>query len=149
IPKSGLIRYSSPSAQYTEPMKIIVEVTNIGQVSGREVLAVVGFTPNVQVLSIDYRGPGFEMPTQGKAVFMLFNHDVPILPGGPSMPLMELTIRLQRMGQERIEIAQLMTNVEGKRFKIYQVFLDPISNRFNNEVCQSGHKTSVGNFPLE
>ncbi|MFA7005376.1 MAG: hypothetical protein WC429_15135, partial [Verrucomicrobiia bacterium] len=45
IPKSGLIRYSSPSAQYTEPMKIIVEVTNIGQVSGREVLAVVASPP--------------------------------------------------------------------------------------------------------
>ncbi len=124
IPPGGFIRYSSPEAEYTEPMKILVDIVNTGEVVGREIFAAIAFSPNVQVLSIDYAGPGFESPDPGLALFMFSNPEHPVPPGGLSQSLMEFTIRIKRTQEQKIDIAGLVTKLEGKPLRMYKVLLD-------------------------
>ena len=150
IPAAGFVRYASPDAKYTEPMKIQLDAVNRGEAVGREVFATIAFSPNVQVLSVDYGGKGFEVPMPGEAIFMFSNPEYPVPPSGPPLPLMEFTIRLKRTTEKKLDVAALTTNVEGKPFTSYKVVFVWKSEKFEKTKAEfdKNKKYTVQHFPL-
>ena len=149
IPAEGLIRYEDPSAEFTAPIKISVGVVNTGDIVGREVFVTLGLGPNVKVVSIDYRNPRFSIPITGQQIFMFWDPDYPIPPGGIPRRIMAFTIRLKRMGAEQIEIGRLTTQLHGDQIRSFDVFFSPQGGNFLTKPCDPDKKSEIGRYAIQ
>ena len=129
-PKKTFV-FKSENLEYSEPVKIGVNISNNGEATTNEVFLILSFNNFIKVDKINHTSRGFELPMRSHQIFMYTNRYLPLPPHFPFINIMKFTIRLHKACLNSSQIVgRLDLQGGGEKYKSYFFHFDPKNEEF-------------------